>query len=114
MKYISSLVNLSYGGTATDPRQQLSRGPMLELRPHFAFLLSTCRVWANQGLRPEGEIMDTLRVVFMGLAYFLWVVGGIFLVFSIASEGWTSKITALVLIVIGLIFFGLNKVTARR
>ena len=114
MKYISSLVNLSYGGTATDPRQQLSRGPMLELRPHFAFRLSTCRVWAIQGLRPEGEIMDTLRVVFMGLAYFLWVVGVIFLVSSIVSEGYTILITALVLILVGVGFFALNKVTARK
>ena len=58
--------------------------------------------------------MDTLRVVFIGAAYFFWVIGAIYLVFSVAAEGWAAKITALVLIVIGLIFFGLNKVTARR
>ena len=58
--------------------------------------------------------MDTLRVVFMGLAYFMWVLGVIFLVSSIASEGYTILITALVLILVGAVFFALNKVTARK
>ena len=62
----------------------------------------------------KGEIMDTLRVVFMGLAYFMWVLGVIFLVSSIASEGYTILITALVLILVGAVFFALNKVTARK
>ena len=44
--------------------------------------------------------MDTLRVVFMGLAYFMWVLGVIFLVSSIVSEGYTILITALVLILV--------------
>ena len=58
--------------------------------------------------------MDTLRVVFMGLAYFMWVLGAIFLVSSVASEGFTILITALVLIAVGVVFFVLNKVTARK
>ena len=58
--------------------------------------------------------MDTLRVVFMGLAYLFWVLGVIFLVSSVASEGTTILITALVIIVVGVVFFVLNKVTARR
>ena len=58
--------------------------------------------------------MDTLRVVFMGLAYFMWVLGAIFLVSSVASEGYNILITAIVLIVVGVVFFVLNKVTARK
>ena len=58
--------------------------------------------------------MDTLRVVFMGLAYFMWVLGAIFLVSSVVSEGYNILITAVVLIVIGVVFFALNKVTARK
>ena len=68
----------------------------------------------NSRAPSKGEIMDTLRVVFMGLAYFLWVVGVIFLVSSIVSEGYTILITALVLILVGVGFFALNKVTARK
>ena len=58
--------------------------------------------------------MDTLRVVFLGLAYFMWVLGAIFLVSSVVSEGYNILITAVVLIVIGVVFFALNKVTARK
>ena len=62
----------------------------------------------------EGEIMDTLRVVFMGLAYFFWVLGAIFLVSAVASEGYRIWATALVMILVGVVFFVLNKVTARK
>ena len=50
----------------------------------------------------------------MGLAYFMWVLGAIFLVSSVVSEGYNILITAVVLIVIGVVFFALNKVTARK
>ena len=59
--------------------------------------------------------MDTARVFFIGAAYFFWVLAAIMLVGSVFS-GFDPPIilTFLGLFVIGLIFFVLNKVTARR
>ena len=57
--------------------------------------------------------MDTARVFFMGAAYFFWVLAVIMLVSSVFSGGvifWT----AVGLFIVGLVFFVLNKVTARR
>ena len=59
--------------------------------------------------------MDTARVVFIGAAYFFWVLAAIMLVGSVFSGFDTPIIlTFLGLFVIGLIFFVLNKVTARK
>ena len=79
----------------------------------FAFALSTCRVWANLGLHIQGEIMDTARVFFMGAAYVFWVLAAIMLVSSVFS-GSNIFFTAVGLFIVGLIFFVLNKVTARK
>ncbi len=57
--------------------------------------------------------MDTARVFFMGAAYFFWVLAAIMLVSSVFSGGvifWT----AVGLFIVGLVFFVLNKVTARK
>ena len=59
--------------------------------------------------------MDTLRVVFMGAAYFFWVLAAIMLVGSVFSGFDTPIIlTCVGLFVAGLICFVLNKVTARK
>ena len=57
--------------------------------------------------------MDTARVVFMGVAYFLWVLAAIMLVGSVFS-GMNIFLTAVGLFIAGLVFFVLNKVTARK
>ena len=57
--------------------------------------------------------MDTLRVVFMGAAYFFWVLAAIMLVGSVFS-GATIFFTAVGLFIAGVIFFVLNKVTVRK
>ena len=57
--------------------------------------------------------MDTLRVVFMGAAYFFWVLAAIMLVSSVFSGG-VIFFTAVGLFIAGVVFFVLNKVTARK
>ena len=57
--------------------------------------------------------MDTARVVFMGAAYFFWVLAVIMLVSSVFSGG-VIFLTAVGLFIVGLVFFVLNKVTARK
>ena len=57
--------------------------------------------------------MDTARVFFMGAAYFFWVLAAIMLVSAVFS-GATIFYTAVGLFIVGLIFFVLNKVTARK
>ena len=57
--------------------------------------------------------MDTLRVVFIGAAYFFWVLAVIMLVSSVFSGG-VIFLTAVGLFIAGLVFFVLNKVTARK
>lgn len=59
--------------------------------------------------------MDTARVVFIGVAYFFWVLAAIMLVGSVFSGFSTPIILTFVgLFIVGLIFFVLNKVTARK
>lgn len=57
--------------------------------------------------------MDTARVFFMGAAYVFWVLAAIMLVSSVFS-GSNIFFTAVGLFIVGLIFFVLNKVTARK
>lgn len=57
--------------------------------------------------------MDVLRTAFIALAYALWILGLVLLVSSVFS-GMNIFLTGVALVVIGLIFFGLHKVTARR
>jgi len=57
--------------------------------------------------------MDVLRTIFIVLAYLLWIFGLVCLVSSIVSGG-TMFMIALVLGVLGGVFFGLNKLTKRR
>ena len=57
--------------------------------------------------------MDTLRVVFIGAAYFFWVLAAIMLVSSVFSGG-VIFFTAVGLFIAGVVFFVLNKVTARK
>ena len=57
--------------------------------------------------------MDTARVVFIGAAYFFWVLAAIMLVSAVFS-GATIFYTAVGLFIAGLVFFLLHRFTARR
>ena len=57
--------------------------------------------------------MDTARVFFIGLAYFLWVLAAIMLVGSVFS-GLNIFLTAVGLFIGGLVFFLLHRFTARK
>ena len=57
--------------------------------------------------------MDVMRTAFMGLAYVFWVLGLVMLVGALFS-GATIFWTAVGLLVVGTVFYILNKVTKRR